>query len=76
MKVPETIAALLLAFALGACSTSSPTESDINATQTDDEYWQKRYEQQCIASGIQPGTPMLVKCVQDLMDIRAEQPDG
>ena len=76
MKVPQTIAALLTASALSACSTSSPTEADINATQNDDEYWQKRYEQQCIASGIQPGSPMLVKCVQDLMDIRAEQPDG
>ena len=75
MKALHPIAALILAIAVSACSTSSPTEADINAAQTDDEYWQKRYEQQCISSGIQPGTPMLVKCVEDLMDIRADQPE-
>jgi hypothetical protein len=68
----------LLAGALlvAACSTSSPTDADLSSAQNDDEYWEKRYEQQCIASGIQPGTPMLVKCVQDLMAIRAEQPES
>jgi hypothetical protein len=65
---------VLFAVTIGGCSTSSPTDADLNAAQTDDEYWQKRHEQQCINSGIQPGTPMLVKCVQDLKDIQAEQP--
>ena len=76
MRLTHSAALLLLAAMISACSTSSPTDADLNAAETDDEYWQKRYEQQCINSGIQPGTPMLVKCVQDLMDIRAEQPDG
>jgi hypothetical protein len=62
----------LLAFA-GGCSTSGPTYSDITSADSDDEHWRKRYEQQCIASGAQPGTPMLVKCIDDLMEIRAEQ---
>ncbi len=76
VRLTQSLALLLATAMTGACSTSSPTEAELNAAQTDDEYWQKRYEQQCIGSGIQPGTPMLVKCVQDLMDIRAEQPDG
>jgi hypothetical protein len=62
----------LLAFA-GGCSTSGPTYTDLTSSENGDEYWRKRYEQQCIASGAQPGTPMLVKCVDDLMEIRAEQ---
>jgi len=76
VRFTRTVALLLLAALTSACSTSSPTDADLNAAETDDEYWQKRYEQQCINSGIQAGTPMLVKCVQDLMEIRAEQPDG
>ena len=75
LRLTHSGTCLLLALIASACSTSSPTDADINAAQTDDEYWQTRYEQQCINSGIQPGTPMLVKCVQDLMDIRAEQAD-
>ena len=71
-----TAVAFFLALLLGGCSTSSPTEADLRAAETDDEYWQKRYEQQCIASGVRPGTPMMVKCVEDLMDIRAEQGEG
>jgi hypothetical protein len=76
VRFTQYAAALVVTATTSACSTSSPTEADLNAAETDDEYWQKRYEQQCISSGIQPGTPMLVKCVQDLMEIRAEQPDG
>ena len=76
MRFTHSAAVLLLTVTLSACSTSSPTDADLNAAETDNEYWQKRYEQQCINSGIQAGTPMLVKCVQDLMAIRAEQPDG
>ena len=55
--------AILISGALlvAACSTSSPTDADLSSAQNDDEYWEKRYEQQCIASGIKPGTPMLVK---------------
>ena len=74
---PNRFTTILFAAAMAAgCSSASPTDADLNATQNDDEYWEKRYEQQCIASGIRPGTPMLLKCVEDLMDIRAEQPDG
>ena len=66
---------LLSMLALEGCSTSSPSQADIDSSENSADYWRARYERQCIASGISPGTPMLVKCVDDLMDIRSEQPD-
>ncbi len=71
----HTAICLFLATLTGACSTSSPTRADLDEAQSDDAYWQQRYERQCMNSGIQAGSPMLVKCVQDLMDIRSDQPD-
>ena len=46
LRLTHSGTCLLLALIASACSTSSPTDADINAAQTDDEYWQTRYEQQ------------------------------
>lgn len=63
---------ILLTGLLGGCSTSSPTQADIDNAAEGEDYWRARYERQCINSGVKPGSPGLVKCVDDLMDIRAE----
>lgn len=65
----------LMILPLSGCSTAGPSQTDIDSAENSDDYWRTRYERQCINSGITPGTPMLIKCVDDLMDIRSEQPD-
>lgn len=60
---------------LGGCSTATPSRPEIDSAGNSTDYWRDRYERQCIDSGIRPGTPMLVKCVNDLMDIRSGQQD-
>ncbi len=57
---------------LAGCSNVSPTQSDIDSAGTDAERMRATFERQCIASGVQPGTPMLIKCVEDLLDIHSE----
>ena len=71
----SAISVSLMILTSGGCSTSSPSQADIDSTENSEDYWRASYERQCIASGIRPGTPMLVKCVDDLMDIRSEQPE-
>ena len=63
---------LLLATMFSGCSSSSPTQAEIDSAENPEDYWRARYERQCINSGVRPGSPGLVKCVDDLMDIRAE----
>lgn len=66
------ISTTLLTGILTGCSTSSPTQADIDNAASGDDYWRARYERQCINSGVRPGSPGLVKCVDDLMEIRTE----
>ena len=70
----NTANAVLIALVSG-CSSAGPTISDITDADTTEEQWQKRYEQQCIAAGVKPGTPMMVKCIDDLTEIGEEQPE-
>ncbi|MEM8768992.1 MAG: hypothetical protein AAGE43_16210 [Pseudomonadota bacterium] len=60
------------ALILAGCSNVSPTQTDIDTAGTEDERMRATFERQCIASGVQPGTPMLIKCVEDLLDIHSE----
>ena len=73
MTIKTGLASLLAVLTFGACSTYNPTQAEIDAAGSDDEYWRATYQRQCINSGIHPGTPAMVKCVDDLMDIR-DQP--
>ena len=71
-KALFVLSVYLIILTLGGCSTSGPTQTDIDSAENSEDYWRARYERQCINSGITPGTPMLIKCVDDLMDIRSE----
>ena len=64
------VASLLVVITFGACSTYNPTQAEIDSAGSDEEYWRATYQRQCVNSGVQPGTPALLKCVDDLMDIR------
>lgn len=63
---------LILTGALPGCSTSSPTRADVDSAGQNGDASRARFERQCINSGVKPGSPALVKCVDDLMDIHAE----
>lgn len=72
LPVPALILSLWLGFAFGGCSTSSPTRADIDSAGHNGDASRARFERQCINSGVKPGSPALVKCVDDLMDIHTE----
>lgn len=76
MKMLYATKTTALIILLCGCSTSGPTLSEITEAESEEAQWQKRYEQQCLAAGVKPGTPMMVKCIDDLTEIGAEQPDG
>ena len=63
-----------LAIAFTSACTDLPTEAQIEAAGGEDAYWRDAYERQCLRNTqIPPGSPELVKCVEDLMDLREEQ---
>ncbi len=70
----RSVQIILITFLCG-CSSAGPSLDDMTEGGDRDAQWQKRYEQQCIAAGVQPGTPMMVKCIDDLTEIGEEQPD-
>lgn len=74
MNIRTTILSLglMLTGTLHGCSTASPSWSEANSAQQSGDASRARFERQCINSGVKPGSPALVKCVDDLLDINSE----
>ena len=58
---------VLVSLAMG-CS-GNPTKSDIEAAGGYEAYWRGVFERECQHSGVSPGGPVMVQCIDDKWEI-------